>query len=67
IMVDGIESGAFRAINVDVAATMLFGWYKYIILSSLEMKDLDRKLLKETLTTMSTLLFDGLLLVPEDN
>ncbi|MBQ8062469.1 MAG: TetR/AcrR family transcriptional regulator [Clostridia bacterium] len=67
IMVDGIESGAFRAINVDVAATMLFGWYKYIILSSLEMKDLDRKLLEETLTTMSTLLFDGLLLVPEDN
>lgn len=66
ILADGIESGAFRAINVDVAASMLFGWYKYIILSSLEMKDLDPSLLEETLSTMSTLLFDGLLLVPDD-
>lgn len=64
ILVDGIEKGVFRAVNVDVAATMLFGWYKYIILSSLEMQELDYELLEETLSTMSTILFDGLLLTP---
>lgn len=66
ILIDGIEKGHFRAVNVDIASTMFFGWYKYIILSSLEMKNLDPILLDETLSTMSTVLFDGLLLVSDE-
>ena len=61
------EKGVFRAtINVDIAATMLFGWYKYLIVSSVEMEELDETLIEETLSTLGIILFDGLLVVPEE-
>ena len=68
ILEEGIEKGVFRAtINVDIAATMLFGWYKYLIVSSVEMEELDETLIEETMSTLSIILFDGLLVVPEEN
>lgn len=67
ILEEGIEKGVFRAtINVDIAATMLFGWYKYLIVSSVEMEELDETLIEETMSTLSIILFDGLLIVPEE-
>lgn len=67
ILEEGIEKGVFRAtINVDIAATMLFGWYKYLIVSSVEMEELDETLIEETLSTLGIILFDGLLIVPEE-
>ena len=67
ILEEGIEKGVFRAtINVDIAATMLFGWYKYLIVSSVEMEELDETLIEETLSTLGIILFDGLLVVPEE-
>ena len=67
ILEEGIEKGVFRAtINVDIAATMLFGWYKYLIVSSVEMEELDETLIEETMSTLSIILFDGLLVVPEE-
>lgn len=67
ILEEGIETGVFRAtINVDIAATMLFGWYKYLIVSSVEMEELDETLIEETLSTLGIILFDGLLVVPEE-
>ena len=67
ILEEGIEKGAFRAtINVDIAATMLFGWYKYLIVSSVEMEELDETLIEETMSTLGIILFDGLLIVPEE-
>ena len=67
ILEEGIEKGVFRAtINVDIAATMLFGWYKYLIVSSVEMEALDETLIEETLSTLGIILFDGLLVVPEE-
>ena len=67
ILEEGIEKGVFRAtINVDIAATMLFGWYKYLIVSSGEMEELDETLIEETLSTLGIILFDGLLVVPEE-
>ncbi|MDO4405964.1 MAG: TetR/AcrR family transcriptional regulator [Eubacteriales bacterium] len=67
ILDEGIEKGVFRGtINVDIAATMLFGWYKYLIVSSVEMEELDPTLIAETISTLSTILFDGLLIVPEE-
>ena len=67
ILEEGIEKGVFRAnINIDIAATMLFGWYKYLIVSAVEMEELDSALIAETISTLSTILFDGLLFVPEE-
>lgn len=67
ILEEGIEKGVFRAnINIDIAATMLFGWYKYLIVSAVEMEELDSALIAETISTLSTILFDGLLVVPEE-
>ena len=67
ILEEGIEKGVFRAtINVDIAATMLFGWYKYLIVSSVEMEELDETLIEETMSTLSIILFDGLLVIPEE-
>ena len=67
ILEEGIEEGVFRAnINIDIAATMLFGWYKYLIVSAVEMEELDSALIAETISTLSTILFDGLLVVPEE-
>ena len=67
ILEEGIEKGVFRAtINVDIAATMLFGWYKYLIVSSVEMEELDETFIEETLSTLGIILFDGLLVVPEE-
>lgn len=67
ILEEGIEKGVFRAnINIDIAATMLFGWYKYLIVSAVEMEELDSELIAETISTLSTILFDGLLVVPEE-
>lgn len=67
ILEEGIEKGVFRAtINVDIAATMLFGWYKYLIVSSVEMEELDETLIEETMSTLGIILFDGLLVVPEE-
>lgn len=67
ILEEGIEKGVFRAnINIDIAATMLFGWYKYLIVSAVEMEELDSTLIAETISTLSTILFDGLLVVPEE-
>ena len=67
ILEEGIEKGVFRAtINVDIAATMLFGWYKYLIVSSVEMEELDETLIEETLSTLGIILLDGLLVVPEE-
>ena len=67
ILEEGIEKGVFRAtINVDIAATMLFGWYKYLIVSSVEMEELDEDLINETMSTLGIILFDGLLVVPEE-
>lgn len=67
ILEEGIEKGVFRgSINVDIAATMLFGWYKYLIVSSVEMEELNADLIAETISTLSTILFDGLLTVPEE-
>ena len=67
ILEEGIEEGVFRAnINIDIAATMLFGWYKYLIVSAVEMEELDSELIAETISTLSTILFDGLLVVPEE-
>ena len=67
ILEEGIEKGVFRAtINVDIAATMLFGWFKYLIVSSVEMGELDETLIEETMSTLSIILFDGLLVVPEE-
>ncbi len=67
ILEEGIEKGVFRAnINIDIAATMLFGWYKYLIVSAVEMEELDPELITETISTLSTILFDGLLIVPEE-
>lgn len=67
ILEEGIEKGVFRAtINVDIAATMLFGWYKYLIVSSVEMEELDETLIEETMSTLGIILFDGLLIVPEE-
>ena len=67
ILEEGIEKGVFRAtINVDIAATMLFGWYKYLIVSSVEMEELNETLIEETLSTLGIILFDGLLVVPEE-
>ena len=67
ILEEGIEKGVFRAnINIDIAATMLFGWYKYLIFSAVEMEELDSELIAETISTLSTILFDGLLVVPEE-
>lgn len=68
ILEEGIEKGVFRAtINVDIAATMLFGWYKYLIVSAVEMEELDPALIEETISTLGVILFDGLLLVPEED
>ena len=67
ILEEGIEKGVFRGtINVDIAATMLFGWYKYLIVSSVEMEELDEELINETMSTLAIILFDGLLVVPEE-
>ncbi len=67
ILEEGIEKGVFRSsINVDIAATMLFGWYKYLIVSAVDMEELDAALIAETISTLSTILFDGLLVVPEE-
>lgn len=67
ILEEGIEKGVFRSsINVDIAATMLFGWYKYLIVSAVDMEELDAALITETISTLSTILFDGLLVVPEE-
>ncbi|MEE1188228.1 MAG: TetR/AcrR family transcriptional regulator [Acutalibacteraceae bacterium] len=67
ILEEGIEKGVFRAnINIDISATMLFGWYKYLIVSAVEMEELDSELIAETISTLSTILFDGLLVVPEE-
>ncbi|MBO4383236.1 MAG: TetR/AcrR family transcriptional regulator [Clostridia bacterium] len=68
ILDDGIEKGVFRPLNTTITSVLLFGWYKYIILSALGMKEetLSPELLEETLTTMSSLLFNGLLEVPEE-
>ena len=67
ILEEGIEKGVFRGtINVDIAATMLFGWYKYLIVSSVEMEELDEELINETMSTLGIILFDGLLIVPEE-
>jgi len=58
----------FRSnINIDIAATMLFGWYKYLIVSAVEMEELDPALIEETISTLGVILFDGLLLVPEED
>ena len=68
ILDEGIEKGVFRSsINVDIAATMLFGWYKYLIVSAVEMEELDPALIEETISTLGVILFDGLLLVPEED
>ena len=68
ILEEGIAIGVFRStINVDIAATMLFGWYKYLIVSSVEMEELDEHLIEETMSTLGIILFDGLLVVPEEN
>lgn len=67
ILEEGIEKGVFRSnINIDIAATMLFGWYKYLIVSAVEMEELDPALITETISTLGTILFDGLLVVPEE-
>lgn len=68
ILEEGIEKGVFRSnINIDIAATMLFGWYKYLIVSAVEMEELDPALIEETISTLGVILFDGLLLVPEED
>ncbi len=68
ILDDGIAKGVFRPLNTTITSVLLFGWYKYIILSSLGMKEesLSPELLEETLRTMSSLLFNGLLTEPEE-
>lgn len=66
ILAEGIEKGRFRELNVDVTSTLLYGWYKFIIINTLGMEDLDPALLTETLQTMSSLLFNGLLTAPEE-
>lgn len=67
ILEEGIDKGVFRgSINVDIAATMLFGWYKYLIVSAVDMEELDPSLIAATISTLSTILFDGLLVVPEE-
>ena len=66
ILEEGIEKGVFRELNVDVASTLLFGWYKYIIINSLGMESLDQNLLDQTLHTMSALLLNGLLVDAQD-
>ena len=66
ILEEGIEKGVFRELNVDVASTLLLGWYKYIIINSLGMESLDQELLDQTLYTMSSLLLNGLLTDHED-
>ena len=54
-------------IHVELStATKLFGWYKYLIVSSVEMEELDETLIEETLSTLGIILFDGLLVVPEE-
>ncbi|MBE6736236.1 MAG: TetR/AcrR family transcriptional regulator [Ruminococcaceae bacterium] len=68
ILEEGIEKGVFRSnINIDIAATMLFGWYKYLIVSAVEMEELDPALIEETISTLGVILFDGLLLVSEED
>ena len=59
--------GVLRAtLNADIGATMLSGWYKYLIVTSVEMEELDETLIEETLSTLGIIRFDGLLVVPEE-
>ena len=59
ILQEGMDKGVFRAMDVNVMASLLFGFYKYIVVSSVE-EEADPEHMKKIMETTGTLIFDGL-------
>ncbi len=59
ILQDGVDKGVFREMDVNVMASLLFGFYKFIVISSVE-EEPDPETMKKIMEATGTLIFDGL-------